>query len=230
MLSILRGAAGALSDLVEQEARQAKGVAAKHPANSGGDTRPPPRAVKARSAKEEARPASEYSYETEAEEQEEEVRIEEEADYERSPSKDRGAEGSRLQVAKPSSRARVTPVDPHYLSKALNLSSAPKRSAKFREREASAESEGGHKRHHDDFHERHNEEEKGRGPGGGGSAQPRTPDKPPLERRKPVRDPRKRKRGSGGKSKRERGQQFKEWVEERKRAKAEEQRWHQRRR
>lgn len=227
MLDILRGAAGALSDLVEDQGT-AKGVADKHPAENRGSDRPDPGAKeKSAPSKGKPRTPSEYSYESEEDAAKEEEASEEEpeADYERSPSVERKGE-SAPPPSRPSVKPRVaTDVDPNYLSKALHLKAAPKAGhrqsdhGRYRE-ERGEEPSRGHKRREDEEKKEH------RGPGGGGHQRPVTPEREPLQRRKPPPRQKKRKRGSGGKSKRQRASDFKEWVQHRKAQKTEKG-WHQ---
>lgn len=232
MLDILRGAAGALSDLVEEERSPARGVASSHPAATGGAKGPDPRASEEKGAKEKSAAPSEYSYESEAEDPREDRARLVEVKEERSESEQREGGGGHSSGSKPSVKPRVAPgVDPHYLSKALHLRAAPKQSPRDRDAEDKRERGGDHRPREEHRGDDDEEPEGHNGPRGAGAARPVTPERAPIERRRPTHNKKKgRKRGTGGKSKRERAQDFKEWVQEKKRRREEDQRWHQRRR
>lgn len=236
VLETLRGCAGILCDLAEEEV-PAKGVAREHPAERGGDTALDPGAKRAKIEEPpKERSDTEYSYES----AEEEVAEEEKPNWDReSPSPDppkrthrEGAStGHRDKPgeARPSSRGRVAGgVDPHYLSKALQKD-LPRWSAAYHEAEQEHRDEGrgsegksssARPRHHG----RGKEEEQG--PCGDGSRRPKTPEREPLQRKPQPKRKNRTSRGSGGKKKRERASHFKQWVEERKKAKKEKQTWH----
>eukprot|EP00438_Fugacium_kawagutii_P027300 Skav202700 [mRNA] locus=scaffold654:350470:356680:- [translate_table: standard] len=209
VLDILRGAAGALSDLVEEGQQAAKGEAKGLPADQGGDARPNPRAAKKEESSKGAKDEhSDYSYETYSEGHREEAPAEDEPCWDRSPSVD---PEEKQRKSKPSTKPRVAPdVDPHYLSNALQLKAAPKQSSKDRETLGRYQQHGDTKRPREADRHHGDEGREPRGPGGGGSAQPLTPEREPIQRKEKFTGQKKRKRGSGGKKKKERGRQFKE--------------------
>ena len=120
----------------------------------------------------------------------------------------------------------------HYLSKALNLSPVAKASSVATAPEDLVNK--GELRHEKKEHKRHHggERARPRSPRGGGDRRPRTPDREPLQRKRPQAEKRegkkKRRRGTGGKAKRQRGQDWKAFVEERKRKRQEDAAWRQR--
>lgn len=230
VLDILRGAAGALSDLVEDSQVLAEREASQLPASVRGDKSPDPGAKRKReSPKKEEKPPTEYSYSQE--EGEDEIEEEQEADYDRSPSVEEPPEPKQ---SRPSTKPKVSPdVDPHYLSKALGLKPGPTAPRKSQDSKGKEEVRGSSASGVDRRREHPHQDGEVRikeGPGGSGSQRPRTPEREPIKRRKPQRPRGKRKRGSGGRAKRERAENFRTWVAHRREQKKKEEEWHPRRR
>ena len=241
----LRGVAGELSDLIDQRVPKGSGVSSSttkegiRGLTSGPSQEPAPKAGSETKKKE----SSEYSY-LEGEEEEESVtdKVKGEVDEEEEGGgryKDEGERSKELAAPNTTEGLSVRggpvvgvsdrQVDPHYLSKALQLKSAPKPYSGKESRKRSREPEGEGRRHTSKS-----------GPGAGESApdswrgdwvdnhdEEDSQGRAPLPRRN-VKRARNRDRGTKGLKKRERTRKFRQDKIDQRRREKREREWRQR--
>ena len=228
VLEALRQVAGLLSDLAEEgqldretRARLNKEWKEGNTGRPSGPSRPPAE-VKGEEAK------SDYTYESSEEEPgKSEDPAEEKGAGSKRPPEPKGPppghkkdSGSKSGDKHPSKAAAVKRVDPQYLSKALKLKPAAKSEA--RGHSDRSPRRGYNRQHHREKRPREDSRGGGLEEAERAAGVTRQPDhREPLRRRQTENKKGRRRRGSGGKKKRERGQNFKLWLEEKKKEKEE---------